>query len=414
MKRIVISTITAIITVLNIYPQDIMMDTVYYDSRWKGVQTPAMATYYRISIADSAASKQTRTYYMTGELQSESGYITIDKDDDTRSILNGPYTTYYRNGKAEEKGCRVNGLLQGEHTVYYENGLIMIHETYKDNLLDGTRTEFSEDGTESVQTEFRNGLPKYDYYTVTTQEGYKSKYRLADDTQIWESPSADELQYEYDNGEKWMFYVKNGVTVATIINKVRDYGKYYRARIVITNNTASPIIFDPEKITSDITGKEGETIPLKVYSAYEYMKKVKRRQNWAIALVGISEGLAAANAGHYTTTTFSNTNVYSSYRNNHGHRADRHSSYSTVTTTHSYDAAAAFQAQIIAGEHIAAMSISAKQERDAIRNGYLQMTTINPGESISGYIHIQRSKGKKLNLTMRIYEAGYTFPWIIR
>lgn len=414
MKRIVISTITAIITVLNIYPQDIMMDTVYYDSRWKGVQTPAMATYYRISIADSTTRKQTRTYYTTGELQSESGYITIDKDDDTRSVLNGPYTTYYRNGKAEEKGYRVNGLLQGEHTVYYENGLIMIHETYKDNMLDGTRTEFSEDGTESIQTEFRNGLPKYDYYTVTTQDGYTSKFRLADDSQIWESPATDELHDEYNNGEKWMFYVKNGVTVATTIDKVRDYGKYYRARITISNNSVTPIIFDPDRTTSFITNKEGETIPLKVYSAYEYMKKVKRRQNWAIALVGISEGLAAASAGHYTTTTFSNTNVYSSYRNNHGHRTDRHTSYSTVTTTHSYDAAAAFQAQIIAGENIAAMSISAKEERDAKKNGYLQMTTIYPGESISGYIHIQRSKGTKMNLTLRIYEALYTFPWDIR
>ena len=65
------------------------IDTLYYDKDWKGVENKAFATYFRIipTSTDSNFRKQFRDYYITGELQSEGGFITIDRYDDSKSFM---------------------------------------------------------------------------------------------------------------------------------------------------------------------------------------------------------------------------------------------------------------------------------------------------------------------------------------
>lgn len=402
------------------------IDTLYYDKNWKGVENKAFATFIRIipKSTDDNFRKQFRDYYITGELQSEGGFISIDKLDDSKSIFDGEWVNYYKSGKIDEKGVRINGKQEGEYISYTEDGLVSIHAFFKDDKLHGVYTEFSDNGDLCKQIEYSNGMPLYDYYVISNKDGFCSKIRLSDNQPIYESPSLSEKQVEYKDGETWPYYNKNGIMIGMTNNEVRDYGKYFQIPIIISNNSMHPIEFNPEYITATlIDDKEVEYI-LKVYSAEEYMRKVRRSQNWAMALNGLAEGLAAANAGYSTSTTNSSYSGYSSsygnayaygtggyaYGNYSGNSTYR--GYSTSTTT-SYNGAAAYQAQVIANNRIAAYDNALLSERAAKDEGYLKRTTIYPGETISGYIHIERKKGISMNIDININGAIYSFPWNI-
>lgn len=175
-----------LIPVLGISAQKSSLDTLYYDKEWKGVSNRAFASFYRVlDLSDKSTSKKYfRDYYITGELQSEGGYISIDKADDKKSIFDGEWINYYKSGKVEQKGFRLNGIEQGEYTVYYENGLVKSHVTMLDGKANGILTQFNEDGSMCIQREMLNGEPKYDYYLVLDKNGYSSKISTKDNTPI--------------------------------------------------------------------------------------------------------------------------------------------------------------------------------------------------------------------------------------
>lgn len=405
-------------------------DSLFYDKNWKGVESKSFASYYRIlsGNADSNFGKRFRDYYVTGELQAEGGYISIDKYDDSKSVMDGEWTNYYKSGKIEQKGYRHNGIEEGEYTAYYENGLIKLHCTMKNGKPNGILTQFDEKGDMCSQTEMLDGNPRYDYYILSNKDGFGGKFRISDNTPIWESPSQYEKKTEYKDGAAWPYYIKNGLMVAMTNTQVKDYGKWYQISIVVSNNSIVPIDFDPSKITSTLKKTNGQEVALEVYSADKYMRKVRRTQNWNMAFAGIAEGLAAAGAGYSSSTTQTNSS-YNGYSNSYGNayaygsggyaygsyngNSSYHGNSSTTSHTVTYDGAAAYQAQVIASNRMANYENALLQEREIKQEGYLKRTTIYPGQAISGYINIKRSKGDTMDVIIDINGAKYVFPWNI-
>lgn len=378
-------------------------DTLYYDKNWKGVGNKLFASYYRIipTLADINFRKPFKDYYITGELQAEGEFLTIDKYDDSKSIFDG------------------------EITIYKKDGLISSHQFFKEGKLHGICTEFSEDGNLCVQIEYSNGEPLYDYYVISNKDGLCSKIKFLDNKPIHETPSTDEIQVEHKNGESWPYYNKNGIMIGMTNYEIKDYGKYFQIPIIISNNSMHPIEFDPNNIVATLTDKEGNERNLKVYSAEKYMKKVQRRQSFAMAAIGFAEGMAAASAGYSTSTTNTSYSGYSSNYGNayaYGNGGHVYSNYSgtssyygsSLSTTTSYNGAAAYQAQIIASNRMATFENALLSERNAKNEGYLKKTTIYPGETISGYINIQRKKGLSMTIIISINEVMYRFPWNIK
>lgn len=428
MKLFCLSIFFQIICITAFPQAKYQIDTVYYDRNGKGVALPHFASFYRIMqvSADSCYRNPYRDYYTTGELKTEGYYLYVDKNDDANSTFDGEWIKYYKSGKPEQKGFSINGKQEGEFTCFYENGLIKAHMFYANDKLHGIYTEFPEDNDGCIQLEYINGLPKYDYYTVSDRNGYSSKFRLSDNSPIWESPDFSEMQTGYKDGNKWLYYIKNGVEIAVTADIVRDYGKYYKLSIVIANNSATPLEFNPEEaIFAYLTDSSGDILPLEVYSADAYMKKVKRRQNWNSALYGLAEGVAAAGAGYSSSTTNTHTtsngyinahaNAYAFGSNGYGqssgsvHGTYRQNSY-TTSTTRSYDGLAAYQAQVIASNRIVAYESSMLNERAVKEEGYLKHTTIYPGDVVSGYVHIQQKSGD-IGIAIKINSASYIFQW---
>lgn len=346
-----------------------------------------------------------RSYYMNGKLQGEGQFISIDPFDDNKSVFDGEFKTYF------------------------ENGLIETHGYFKEGVREGIMSEFSNDGMICSQLEFSKGKALTDYYTVTNENGYISKIRLSDNSPIWESPTIDEKKNRFVEGKAWPYYIKNGMLISMNLSIVKDYGRYYRIDLILSNNTMGPVDFEPNDIKAILTDNKGQRWYLGVFPAENYMRKVTRSQNFAMAMNGLVQGLAAASAGYSTATTTSNTsysgNAYASaygsaygsggYVNAYAHGSGYYSGNSrTTTTTTAYNGAAAYQASMIASQNIAAFDDSMLAEREAKDKGYLKLTTIEPGESISGYILVEKKGGTHLCIIVDIYGAEYQFPWTLK
>ncbi len=176
----------------------------------------------------------------------------------------------------------------------------------------------------------------------------------------------------------------------------KDYGKWHRIDLIISNNSTTPIEFAPElNIASYSVDNQGITTDLRIWSCDAYMKKVNRAQTWAAIAMGFSEGMASAGAGYSTSTT-------TGYSSNGGI-----TTYQTTT----YNATAAYQANLASQQRLANFGQALQEEKNIKQLGYLKKSTIYPGESISGYVHVERIKGERVVFIIDIEGAEYLYEW---
>ncbi len=375
----------------SVFSQD-RIDTLYYTQDWKYAPNKLFADFYRIVYypADSLQIKQYRDFFITGELQGRGNFIKIDSLDDKQSVFEGECVNYFKNGKFEAVANYKNGVLDGEFRVYEESGALKKTGMYINGLLSGIYTEYLDSGT-YVQINYFDGEPKYDYYTVFDAQGNMSKFKLSDNTPLWETPLIIERKSNYNDGVLWQVYNKNGIIIALTNSIVKNYGRWYRIDVVISNNGVIPFEFDPSvNISAKTINVEGLLVDLDVWSYDDYMKKVRRSQNWESALAGVSEGLSTANAGKSTSTTYSKYGYYQ-------------------TTT--YNESEARRAREESQKRITELDNNMMAEREIIKQGYLKRNTINPGETISGYVHLKRIKGDSVWVVVNIKGAEYLFDW---
>lgn len=201
---------------------------------------------------------------------------------------------------------------------------------------------------------------------------------------------------EYNDGRIWA-YRQLGDFVVGMTNYVDkdDYGKYYRIVVFIKNLGNSSVTFEPEKITSVIYNKNNDTIPLNVYSYDAYMKRVNQTQNLSMALLGVSAGFNASQAGYQTTytTTFGANNV----------------PYTQIHTTYNYAAASA--ANMAATTQMMTLRKLMEDDRNTKSQGYLKITTIHPDEGIIGYMNIKHKKGQSMTVYIPVDGQVYSFDW---
>ena len=396
MKKLLLLTVLFVASTGSLFAQG-KIDTLYYTKDWKCAPHKAFASYYRIAFypTDKAVAKQYRNYYITDEVQGSGNFIRIDAADDANSVFDGECTNYYKSGKVESVRNYKNGVLEGKFCTYQEDGLIKSTGSFRNGKLSGLYTEFLKDGT-FIQFEYKDGKSVVDYYVKGDIQGNLTKFRISDNNPVWESPSVKERTVEFQDGTPWQVYFKNGIKVSLTNSLVRDYGKWHRLDIEISNCTINPIEFTPEEsITATSVNAKNEVSKLDVWSAEEYLKKVKRTQVFAEIMVGIAEGLATRDAGHSVSKT-------TTYHSNGTH---------STSYTRAYNPTASFQAHILSAHHMARFSKAMAREHEVKKLGYLKKNTINPGESVSGYVHVKRIKGEKAQFVVKVEGAEYTFDW---
>lgn len=203
---------------------------------------------------------------------------------------------------------------------------------------------------------------------------------------------------EYNDGKLWVYRQIRGFVVGVANYEEKDdYGKYYQIIIFIKNLGESPITFDPDKVTSSLCTKRGDTLELQVYTYDEYMKKIKNAQALSMALFGFAAGINAGMAGHQTTYTLTYGAGGMPYTQAH--------------TTYNYAAASA--ANIAATTQMMTLSKLMADDRNTKSQGYLKITTVHPGEGIIGYMNIKRKRGTSMTVNIPIDEHAFSFDWEI-
>lgn len=195
---------------------------------------------------------------------------------------------------------------------------------------------------------------------------------------------------EWQDGQLWAYQTKGDFIVGMTVNEAKDdYGKYYQIGLFIQNESSFNMTFHPEDVTAQF-GNEKSIKELHVYTFEKYQKMVRRKQNWELALSGISAGLNAASAGWSTT-------YVNGYPQN----------------TYNYGVAAAVNS--VNMMELSNMERIMQLERNAIQQGYIKKHTTHPGEGIIGYMNIKK-KGKEGILTVNIPMGGntFTFMWLIK
>ena len=168
------------------------------------------------------------------------------------------------------------------------------------------------------------------------------------------------------------------------------------------------------------TATGGTKSPILSLSAYEYDKKVKRKQSWNNFWVALGEGMAASNAGYSSSsTTYSGNSCSSVYGhasgyvgNTYGYANAYGSAYTTTygrANTTTYNGAAAYAAQQQANANYQAYANSQYQVRQQLCEGYVKNNTIRNEVEYSGFFNIKYKKLDHLQVVFTI--DGVKFPF---
>ncbi len=421
---------------------NIKIDTIYYDKNWKVAPSPLFADYYRLTMCDAdnpQAGCKVRDYYITGELQGDGVCTYLGVNDDSETIWEGKVVTYFKNGKLSSERTYINGKLNGNVISYYENGLIDSKIPFVDDKIDGMALFFTDNGTKCKRVEYVNGELKNDYYELTDYNGCYSKFYHKDDKVKWVSPTTKEKQKAYRNGEIINYYENNGLTLAIILSASREYGNYLKFDVSVVNNSCESVDMKISNISASFKypkecKSKKESIDVHILSAMEYDIKIRRRQNATKALVGLANGLAAAQAGYSASSTQINSGYAGGSASvgaaaavgNGGwavgvgaSRSGYVGASSTSINTVSYDGFAAYQASMMANAQRQAMSKEMLEERMQKIDAYLKEDTIFPNDAIDGYFLIPRKikgaakYGGELCINFNINGANYLYEYTL-
>lgn len=370
-------------------PQD-RLDTIYYNKNWKVTPNKAFATYYRLALypADTTAPKEFGTYYMSGELQGEGSFAVIDKKDDAKSEFIGAVTTYFKNGKVETQKNYQSGLLTGEYTSYFNNGNVKEHFFMNEGKKTGVGASFSENGRVCTLTPYKNDVPE-GFYVVVDADGNYSKYSLSDRQPILEVPSQDEIVTEYKNGVAWPYYNKNGLIVG-VSNSVVDenIGGYREIGLFIVNKSMINVDIDPAQIEIyDMKG--GKRKNFELVSADEYDEKIKKFKK-KVAKRSIKNKAVVETEHENNVNANLGAQVFDA---------------GTSNTLKDFQTRICRMQQLESGNR---MKYSDKMPEDL---GYLERTTIHPGEVVSGYLYTSDRKTSDLFVKVKIKGIDYVFEW---
>lgn len=407
----------------------------YYDSDWNGVADSSFATYKRCLIVpkDTMFKKRVMDYYITGELQGEGSFISIDKYDDKKSIFDGKCFTYFKNGKKNTEGNYKDGLLNGDFIVYFEDGTIKSKNCFVNGKMHGTQLYFTQDGQSCIKEEYEMGEHTKPYYTSYFPNGTSARFFYADDKPYYDSPTlADE---EFSNG----IHVIRANDIEVRVKVLFDNAWFYHFILFVNiiNNSGNTISFEPSE-TKLYEFKKGEDVNgnRRTYSAlsgFEVERYIIERKQRAAGLLGALNAFQAGSAGYQTTNTYSNGGVNFSghsqvrayaYGNGgyvNGYANGMYSgnaNYHSQSTARSYNSTEAFQARVLAQQQMQTTYDAIPNSAKQFTESYISHCTLHSGEYVSGQYWIPNdgkvNKNRSYILVVPVNGINYPFSVMLR
>lgn len=155
-----------------------------------------------------------------------------------------------------------------------------------------------------------------------------------------------------------------------ISSKSYGFGKEMRLYVVLRNQGESPLDFNPKGITA-FTIRKGKEVELEVYSASEYLKKLKKNILW------------------FGPDNVEKVNAATAIKDGQGQNTGEVESTISVYT----------------GGQDAAYS----DAEEYVRKEYLKRNTVFSGQELNGIIAVENPKGKPFELHLKLGNDMYIF-----
>lgn len=202
----------------------------------------------------------------------------------------------------------------------------------------------------------------------------------------------------YEDGAKTVVSTKNSLVAVRAAQN--SYSSDSRPSFIISfmNGTTEPVDFSTSNIKAEASGKD-----LHVFTHQEMVDEIESKRKWAAfsaALTGMSQSLNAANAGNQYT--------YGNYTSNYSSMGYRATGYGTYSS-HTYNPAAAQQAQALANhqmaQNVASINSSADVSLSRLSSEILKRETVYPGQWYGGRIEIENPDTQSM-LTISVKLSG--------
>lgn len=347
------------------------IEKIFYSNKGKKTNE-VFADWYRVvSIPEEEGDEKIfRDFFMSGEVKGEGHYLTLDEANANNTVFDGECIFYNKAGK------------------------ILKHFVMRNGLYDGDYVEFNDDRTEFVQTEFVMGEHKYDWYYKANANGAYGRFYFSDNSLVPEEMNPSDQIVNWVDGVPWISSNCNGLTVSMSVESVREYGKYYQARIIIDNHSFEPLLIEPSENFRAISAVKDIDLMLfpessELLSYDDYMKIVRGHQAWQGVATGLANVAMAVNNSLSQNSATVTVNGSTAYVSSNGNAIN-------VFTPNLMWAGVRDEWQ---------------HNNEVIDRGYFKKNTINPGERVSGYFNIKRQRKKNLCVICNLNSMTIPFYW---
>jgi hypothetical protein len=221
---------------------------------------------------------------------------------------------------------------------------------------------------------------------------------------IGETP-VKEMSYYYKDGSVVQFYQEDGIRIAMLITYDYNYGRYYQANLIIQNISGREINFIPDLISAKLDTELGYLG--KVLSHSEYMRKVRKKQNWQAFAVSFGESLNASKAGYSTSAGQMKSEISRYGFNGTRYKSAYGSSYSSLT----YNSTDAYFAQQNAGKNIESFQAQQYEVKHTLSEEYIKLNTIMNESQYLGYFNIEFKEADRILITIPFGKKSYDFVY---
>jgi len=175
-----------------------------------------------------------------------------------------------------------------------------------------------------------------------------------------------------------IYAVSKQVSTSVALTAIKPENSQLELSIVYINNSLDRVDAIPDNIR--VTAMEDSTVrQYKVYNADQYLAKLQRRQNFALAMQAGSASYNNNQAGYTTKTT--NTNYVSS-----------NGTYITgTTTTTTYDASKVAAANAMSQQQLQQTANNFYNYNQTLSQQLIRSNTLLKGQSIAGYVMVNTS-----------------------
>ncbi len=222
------------------------------------------------------------------------------------------------------------------------------------------------------------------------------------------------------DGETVQYISYKGLVLTAHMQETNEYGHYYTIDLDVQNYSDKDVLFDPARVkASTFHPKKKKIIDLNVLSAEDYDKRVKRTQNWNMALLIAAEVVVTA------AVVAAEASSESDHHRHHDRRpprhygwTPRHYSYHPYYPTDYYrsrynsrDMGGLATAAAVVGSAAITAGVAEEQaqKREQLQADYVKPNSIKTGQEYLGYFHIKHEKTD--NLLVSIPMMGETFDF---